>query len=307
MILICFAVDSPDSLDNVQEKVCFFLSSFSPPPHLKCNFWINSLLVDFWSYAFLCWSAYHPCWMQKGPSTRPTCNWRTQKDKPATRHFWRGASPTHFLPFLTLSAWPDLQGMAVAQKICAKHYLECSAKSGEGVREVFQYATRAALLSRGKGRKKSLCTVLWYGPCRGNVNWHIREVKYIITVRKGHVGGAGGRHTMDDRRQTRVGRERTDLEWALVRYPLGPLPSFFFLDLYSHLFRPSIFKCPFLSSYSRCQISLAPFSIFCFLLLFLSYFPISLVFEIDAMLPNELLPPPLFIDRELLIDDSTYM
>ena len=46
------------------------------------------------------------------------------------------------------------QGMAVAQKIGAKHYLECSAKTGEGVREVFQYATRAALLSRPKGSKK---------------------------------------------------------------------------------------------------------------------------------------------------------
>ena len=55
-----------------------------------------------------------------------------------------------------------LQGMAVAQKIGAKNYLECSAKSGEGVREVFQYATRAALLSRkasgNKGGKK--CVVL---------------------------------------------------------------------------------------------------------------------------------------------------
>jgi Ras family protein A len=50
--------------------------------------------------------------------------------------------------------------MAVAQKISAKHYLECSAKSGEGVREVFQYATRAALLSRpGKHRKRN-CIVL---------------------------------------------------------------------------------------------------------------------------------------------------
>jgi Ras family protein A len=43
--------------------------------------------------------------------------------------------------------------MVVAQKIGAKHYPECSAKTGEGVREVFQYATRAALLSKGK--KKS--------------------------------------------------------------------------------------------------------------------------------------------------------
>jgi hypothetical protein len=36
--------------------------------------------------------------------------------------------------------------MAVASKIGARHYLECSAKTGEGIREVFQYATRAALL-----------------------------------------------------------------------------------------------------------------------------------------------------------------
>jgi GTPase SAR1 family protein len=52
-----------------------------------------------------------------------------------------------------------LQGMAVAQKIGAHHYLECSAKSGEGVREVFQYATRAALLSgRGQTRASSPAT-----------------------------------------------------------------------------------------------------------------------------------------------------
>jgi Ras family protein A len=50
--------------------------------------------------------------------------------------------------------------MSVAQKIGAKHYLECSAKTGEGVREVFQYATRAALLSKGKKKSKSGCLVL---------------------------------------------------------------------------------------------------------------------------------------------------
>ena len=49
--------------------------------------------------------------------------------------------------------------MAVAQKIGAKHYLECSAKTGEGVREVFQYATRAALLSKVSKKKKG-CLVL---------------------------------------------------------------------------------------------------------------------------------------------------
>lgn len=67
------------------------------------------------------------------------------------------------LPILNTKLTSDLpQGMAVAQKIGAKHYLECSAKSGEGVREVFQYATRAALLSRagGRGRGKKSCIVL---------------------------------------------------------------------------------------------------------------------------------------------------
>jgi Ras family protein A len=50
--------------------------------------------------------------------------------------------------------------MAVAQKIGARHYLECSARTGEGVREVFQYATRAALLTRASNKKKQHCLVL---------------------------------------------------------------------------------------------------------------------------------------------------
>jgi Ras family protein A len=53
------------------------------------------------------------------------------------------------------------QGTAIAQKIGARHYLECSARTGEGVREVFQYATRAALLSRsGKKRSGGGCLVI---------------------------------------------------------------------------------------------------------------------------------------------------
>jgi len=52
------------------------------------------------------------------------------------------------------------EGLAVSQKIGAKSYLECSAKSGEGVREVFQYATRAALLNRKTGGSKRKGCVL---------------------------------------------------------------------------------------------------------------------------------------------------
>lgn len=41
----------------------------------------------------------------------------------------------------------------VAERIQAYKYLECSAKSGEGLQEVFEYAARASLLSRKKFRR----------------------------------------------------------------------------------------------------------------------------------------------------------
>ncbi|CAG8776987.1 23158_t:CDS:2, partial [Gigaspora rosea] len=40
------------------------------------------------------------------------------------------------------------EGWNVSKRINAYKYLECSAKTGEGVREVFEHATRAALLRR---------------------------------------------------------------------------------------------------------------------------------------------------------------
>jgi Ras family protein A len=50
----------------------------------------------------------------------------------------------------------DLQGEEVRKKIGAYKYLECSAKTNEGVREVFEHATRAALLTKKKKEKKCL-------------------------------------------------------------------------------------------------------------------------------------------------------
>lgn len=50
------------------------------------------------------------------------------------------------------------EGRAMAEKINAFAYLECSAKSKEGVREVFETATRAAL--QVKKRKKPRCLLL---------------------------------------------------------------------------------------------------------------------------------------------------
>jgi len=48
-------------------------------------------------------------------------------------------------------------GRTMAEKINAFAYLECSAKSKEGVREVFETATRAAL--QVKKKKKKPCVL----------------------------------------------------------------------------------------------------------------------------------------------------
>jgi len=58
-----------------------------------------------------------------------------------------------------IQADKTLQGEDVRKKIGAHKYLECSAKTNEGVREVFEHATRAALLSKKTSGKKK-CIVL---------------------------------------------------------------------------------------------------------------------------------------------------
>jgi Ras family protein A len=52
------------------------------------------------------------------------------------------------------------EGSTVARKISAYKYLECSAKSGDGVREVFEQATRAALMINKKKKSSGHCTLL---------------------------------------------------------------------------------------------------------------------------------------------------
>jgi GTPase SAR1 family protein len=63
VILICFAVDSPDSLDNVQEKVCGYTASPS-----SC--WCESadtclIIVDLGSPPFLPGTPYYSRWLQE--------------------------------------------------------------------------------------------------------------------------------------------------------------------------------------------------------------------------------------------------
>jgi Ras homolog gene family, member A len=63
--------------------------------------------------------------------------------------------------------WPAdscIQGEEVRKKIGAYKYLECSARTSDGVKEVFEAATRAALLKITKGgrggKTKSKCLML---------------------------------------------------------------------------------------------------------------------------------------------------
>ncbi|KAF5365861.1 hypothetical protein D9615_010657 [Tricholomella constricta] len=107
--------------------------------------------------------------------------------------------------------------MSVAQKISAKHYLECSAKSGEGVREVFQYA---ALLSRAKkgglmdcgvrlrlpaGRFGLSSMVLQRGS--GRHCWRIGAVGRGVGVCKARVMADGGGNGVKTTASARDGRQ----------------------------------------------------------------------------------------------------
>ncbi|KAJ2747152.1 GTP-binding protein Rho1 [Coemansia sp. BCRC 34301] len=117
VILICFAIDSPDSLDNVQEK------------------WISEVL--------------HFC--QGLPIILVGCKMDLRND-PRTIDELRKSNQT---PVSYEKA------LEVSRIIGAKEYLECSAKTGEGVNEAFEAATRAALKAKdAKGKKNSRCLVL---------------------------------------------------------------------------------------------------------------------------------------------------
>ncbi|KAL0953333.1 hypothetical protein HGRIS_004578 [Hohenbuehelia grisea] len=112
VILICFAIDYPDSLENVSEKWVAEVRHFCPG--------LPYLLVG------------------------------CKKDLRNTSG--RGGG----YPKRVIS-YPE--GLAVAGEIGARHYLECSARTGEGVRDVFETATRAALAKKAH-KRSSMCVVV---------------------------------------------------------------------------------------------------------------------------------------------------
>ncbi|KAG0678682.1 GTP-binding protein Rho1 [Kluyveromyces marxianus] len=123
VVLICYSIDLPDSLENVMEK------------------WISEVL--------------HFC--QGVPIILVGCKADLRNDPQVVEELRaQGLEPVS-----------QAQAQEVADQIGAVDYIECSAKTGYGVREVFEAATRASLVGKqGKSKpktkssKKKKCTIL---------------------------------------------------------------------------------------------------------------------------------------------------
>lgn len=106
VVLVCFSIDNPDSLENVSEK-------WIPEVRHFCSN-VPFLLVG----------------CKKDLRNNPATIAKLQKLQQA--------------PLTTE------QGQEMADKIQAHKFLECSAKTKQGVAEVFDCATRASLLTKKK-------------------------------------------------------------------------------------------------------------------------------------------------------------
>jgi len=114
VILMCFSMDSPDSLENIPEKWTPEVKHFCPN--------VPIILVG---------------------------NKRDLRNDDVTKRE---------LAKLKQEPVRFDDGKAMADKINAYEYLECSAKTKDGVREVFETATKAALQTKNKKKRK--CCIL---------------------------------------------------------------------------------------------------------------------------------------------------
>jgi len=113
VLLICFSVDSPDSLENVPEKWVPEVRHFCPS--------VPFVLVG--------------CKRDLRNDANTIAELKKMGQKPVSYE----------------------EGQMVAMKILASSYIECSAKSRDNVKEVFETATRASLVAK---KKTNGCMVL---------------------------------------------------------------------------------------------------------------------------------------------------
>jgi len=116
VIMVCFSVDNPTSLDNVETKWIEEILEYCPGVKLvlialKCDLRDDGAVIE--------------------------------------RLARYGRQPVQYE-----------QGLAVARRIRASRYLECSAKHNRGVKEVFYEAARVSISARAKGSGSSHCIVM---------------------------------------------------------------------------------------------------------------------------------------------------
>jgi len=110
VILMCFSIDNPDSLENITEKWTPEVKHFCPS--------VPIILVA---------------------NKKDLRNDQTTIDE---------------LAKLKLTPVKPEEGRSVSERIGAAAYVECSARTKEGIREVFEVATRNALKTKKKPRKR---------------------------------------------------------------------------------------------------------------------------------------------------------
>ena len=126
---MCFSIDSPDSLDNIPEKWTPEVKHFCPnvPIILVGN---KKVCIKF---IFKVLSKINSCQILR---KQFLFGFQDLRNDPNT---------IKELAKMKQEPVKPEDGRTMAEKINAFAYLECSAKSKEGVREVFETATRAAL------------------------------------------------------------------------------------------------------------------------------------------------------------------
>ncbi|KAF2150089.1 hypothetical protein K461DRAFT_300508 [Myriangium duriaei CBS 260.36] len=127
-IMLCFSVDSPESLENVEAKWVGEIADNCPGVRLV----LVALKCDL----------------------RERSGEDDEEDQAAATDGPRTNEPKR--PLIDYK-----QGLAVAEKIRALRYLECSAMKNRGVNEAFTEAARVALQVKNvKGDKSSGCNVM---------------------------------------------------------------------------------------------------------------------------------------------------
>lgn len=146
VILIVFSIDFPVSLANVEDKVCPNFPSALTPPFL-------CLLACYFRSYNLCLLQWYPevsHFCENTPLLLIGTKVDLRKDD-QTRRMLGAQGQTTVTPE---------QGVAVAKAIGAR-YMECSAKTGQGVQDVFNAALRESMKGKwGKKLKERRCVVL---------------------------------------------------------------------------------------------------------------------------------------------------